>query len=301
MSDIKLFSLSGRTAQELHATASDLERPLQSLIEKNLEPLLGVRFLQTEYSTGKTHAGRIDTLGLDENQCPVILEYKRSSGENVINQGLFYMDWLMDHQAEFKLLVMEKLGKDAATKIDWSAPRLICIAADFTKYDAHAVQQINRSIELVRYRRFGTELFLLELINAVSEKPNATKPGVKGTKATGDKPVAQAIGEMTAQQRDLFASLEGYLTSLGDDVQRKDLKLYVVYKRMRNFACVVVQKGKFTLHVSLNPDVVDMVKGFTRDMRGIGHWGTGDLEITLRSIADLERAKPLLRRAYEGV
>ena len=301
MSDIKLFSLSGKTAQELHATASDLEKPLQTLMERNLEPLLGVRFLQTEYSTGKTHGGRIDTLGLDENHCPVILEYKRSSGENVINQGLFYMDWLMDHQAEFKLLVMEKLGKNAATKIDWSAPRLICIAADFTKYDAHAVQQMNRNIELIRYRKFGTELLLLELINAVSEKSNAAKPGAKGAKAPGDKPVAQALADMTPQQRDLFASLEGYLTSLGDDVQRKDLKLYVVYKRMRNFTCVVIQKGKFTLHVSLNPDDVDMVKGFTRDMRGIGHWGTGDLEITLRAMADLDRAKPLLRRAYEGV
>jgi predicted transport protein len=301
MSDIKLFNLSGKIAQELHATASDLEKPLQTLIEKNLEPLLGLRFLKTEYSTGKTHGGRIDTLGLDENHCPVIMEYKRSSGENVINQGLFYMDWLMDHQAEFKLLVMEKLGKDAAAAIDWSAPRLICIAADFTKYDAHAVQQMDRNIELIRYRKFGTDLLLLELINAVSERPNAAKSGAKGARTTGDKLVAQALAEMTPQQRDIFASLEGYFTSLGDDVQRKDLKLYVVYKRMRNFACVVIQKGKFVLHVSLNPGDVDMVKGFTRDMRGIGHWGTGDLEISLRTMTDLERAKPLLRRAYEGV
>lgn len=301
MSDIKLFNVSGKIAQELQATASDLEKPLQTLIEKNLDPLLGVRFVKTEHRTGKTHGGIIDSLGLDENHCPVILEYKRSSGENVINQGLFYMDWLMDHQAEFKLLVMEKLGKEAAAAIDWSAPRLICIAADFTKYDAHAVQQMNRNIELIRYRKFGTDLLLLELINAVSEKPSVSKPGRKDGKSTGDKPVAQALAEMTPQQRDLFASLEGYLTSLGDDVQRKDLKLYVVYKRMRNFTCVVIQKGKFTLHVSLNPDNIDIVKGFTRDMRGTGHWGTGDLEITLRTMADLERAKPLLRRAYEGV
>lgn len=301
MSDIKLFSISGKAAQELHATASDLEKPLQTLIERNLEPLLGVRFLETEYSTGKSHGGRIDTLGLDENNCPVILEYKRSSGENVINQGLFYMDWLMDHRAEFKLLVMDKLDKKAAAEIDWSAPRLICVAADFTKYDAHAVQQMNRNIELIRYRKFGADLLLLELINAVSEKPSGAKVGAKTAKATGDKPVSQALADMTVQQRDLFASLEGYVTSLGDDVQRKDLKLYVVYKRMRNFACVVVQKGKFVLHVSLNPDDVDLVQGFTRDMRGIGHWGTGDLEITLRTLADLERAKPLLRRAYEGV
>lgn len=301
MSDVKLFRVSGAKAQELQATASDLERPLQTLIERDLETLLGVRFLASEHFTGKTHGGRIDTLGLDENHCPVILEYKRSSGENVINQGLFYMDWLMDHQAEFKLLVMEKLGKEAATAIDWSAPRLICIAADFTKYDAHAVQQMNRNIELIRYRKFNPDLLLLELINAVTEKPNAGKASGGKAKTTGDKPVAQALKEMTPQQRDLFASLEGYLISLGDDVQRKDLKLYVVYKRMRNFCCVIVQKGNFTLQVSLNPDDVDMVEGFTRDMRGIGHWGTGDLEITLRTLADLDRAKPLLRRAYDGV
>jgi len=301
MSDVKLFRVSGAKVQKLQATASDLEKPLQTLIERNLEALLGVRFLVSEHSTGRTHSGRIDTLGLDENHCPVILEYKRSSGENVINQGLFYMDWLMDHQAEFKLLVMEKLGREAVAAIDWSAPRLVCIAADFTKYDAHAVQQMNRNIELIRYRKFSPDLLLLELINAVTEKTNTGKAAGKSGKATGDKPVAQALKEMTPQQRDLFASLEGYLISLGDDVQRKDLKLYVVYKRMRNFACVVIQKGKFALQVSLNPDDVDLVEGFTRDMRGIGHWGTGDLEITLRNLADLERAKPLLRRAYEGV
>lgn len=78
-----------RLLQELQGDASDLENPLQTLIESNLEPLLGIRFLATEYSTGKIHAGRVDTLGLDENNYPVILEYKRSTGENVINQGLF--------------------------------------------------------------------------------------------------------------------------------------------------------------------------------------------------------------------
>ena len=168
MSDIKLFRLISGRATELQGNASDLEKPLQSLIEANLETLLGIRFLATEYSTGKTHAGRIDSLGLDENNCPAILEYKRSVGENVINQGLFYLDWLMDHQAEFKLLVMDKFGNPAADAIDWTAPRLVCIAADFTKYDGHAVQQINRNIELIRYRRFGDELLLLELANATS-------------------------------------------------------------------------------------------------------------------------------------
>src|SRR5260221_1686629 len=153
MSDIKLFRLTNGEASEMQGVASDLEKPLQTLIEENLDALLGVRFLATEYSTGKTHAGRIDTLGLDENNCPVIFEYKRSASENVINQGLFYLDWLMDHKAEFELLVINRLDKNSSEAIDLSAPRLVCIAADFTKYDAHTVQQIDRNIELFRYKQ----------------------------------------------------------------------------------------------------------------------------------------------------
>ena len=72
MSDITLFRLVNGSATELQGDASDLEKPLQSLIEANLKPLLRIRFLATEYSTGKTHAGRIDSLGLDENDCPVM-------------------------------------------------------------------------------------------------------------------------------------------------------------------------------------------------------------------------------------
>ena len=231
MSDIKLFRLSGGTATELQGNASDLEKPLQTLIEANLQPLLNIRFIASEHSTGKTHGGRIDSLGLDENHCPVILEYKRSVGENVINQGLFYLDWLMDHKAEFKLLVLDKLGAAAADAIDWSAPRVVCIAADFTKYDGHAVQQIGKNIELIRYRRFGADLLLLESVNAGSDsngkataaklaKASASKLGAAGTavttptdptgtKGTGpDKSFAEVLANLPEPMQLLLASLE---------------------------------------------------------------------------------------------
>jgi RecB family endonuclease NucS len=93
MSDIKLFRIIKGQAAELQGSASDLEKPMQNLIEGNLQTFLGICFLASEYATGKTHGGRIDSLGLDENHCPVIIEYKRSVGENVINQGLYYLDW----------------------------------------------------------------------------------------------------------------------------------------------------------------------------------------------------------------
>ena len=103
MSDIKLFNKTGGTLSELSSSSSPLEKSLQTLFEQNLETLLGVRFLASEYIT--SNGGRVDTLGIDENGYPVIIEYKRERSENVINQGLFYLDWLMDHQGDFELLV----------------------------------------------------------------------------------------------------------------------------------------------------------------------------------------------------
>src|ERR1700730_1471605 len=168
MSDIKLFRIGTGTVNELTGTTDTIEKSVQILFEKNLEALLGVRFLATEFIT--SNGGRIDTLGLDENGCPVILEYKRASNENVITQGLFYLDWLMDHRKDFQWLVLEKLGKEDADSVDWSAPRLICIAGDFNRYDDHSVKQIQRNIELFRYRRFGADLLMLDLVVTTTAK-----------------------------------------------------------------------------------------------------------------------------------
>jgi len=309
MSDIKLFRLTQEVATELQGVASDLEKPLQELIEKNLYTLLGIRFLKTEHFTGKTHGGRIDSLGLDENNCPVIIEYKRSSSDNVINQGLFYMDWMMDHQAEFTLLVLEVLGKEATESIDWSAPRLVCIAADFTKYDAHAVQQISRNIELIRYRLFNNELLLLESAGAASTsnsraagaKNKSTKAVLEKVKSpTGDKTYLECYASMSDPLRLLFESLEDFITSLGDDVQKKELKLYVAYKRLKNFTSVVIQKNRLVLYLNLKPAKLGALPAMARDVSQSGHWGTGDLEMVLSTADDLDIAKAFIRMAYAG-
>ena len=92
MSDIKLFRLSDNQITELAGQAIQVEESLQSLFEANLENLLGVKFLASEYSTSPVHGGRIDTLGIDEDGSPVIVEYKRAINENVVSQGLFYFD-----------------------------------------------------------------------------------------------------------------------------------------------------------------------------------------------------------------
>lgn len=302
MSDIQLFRLVGGNAVELPGRAASVERELQTLIERQMSAFLGVRFLASEYPTGRTHRGRIDSLGIDENNCPVIVEYKRHSNENVINQGLFYLDWLLDHQAEFFVLVMNKLGKDVAEAIDWAGTRLLCIAADFTRYDQHAVQQIPRNVELLRYKLFADDLLLLELVNSVSVADvTITKPGTEmpparsgGRDKTFDEQYAAALPET----RSVYDALAVHALALGDDVIERRLKLYTAFRRLKNFASVVMYPNKMLVMLKVDPESVALEEGFSRDVREIGHWGTGDLELTLRSMADLDKAKPLIDRSY---
>lgn len=306
MADIKLFKLNGVTVTELEGQSVAVEKSLQVLIEKHLEAFLGVRFLATERATGKTHGGRIDTLGIDENGCPVIIEYKRSLNENVINQGLYYLDWLLDHKGEFELLVLKKLGAKEAEEIEWTSPRLLCIAGDFTKYDEHAVQQINRNIELIRYKRYGDELILFELVNATTAQPleddgGGGKPPVNGGGAKY-KTFTDYLAEADTALSDRYEALKAFLTSLGDDVQMKTLKYYAAFKRIKNFACVEVHptSGRIIVYGKLDPAQMKLEPGFTRDVTNIGHFGTGDLEITIKNNDDLEKAKPLLVQSYEA-
>ncbi|MFZ5719297.1 MAG: DUF5655 domain-containing protein [Pseudomonadota bacterium] len=305
MSDIKLFRIGSGAAEELTGTTDAIEKSVQVLFERNLEALLGVRFLATEFTT--THGGRIDTLGIDENGCPVIIEYKRSSNENVINQGLFYLDWLMDHRKDFEWQVLERLGKDQAAKVDWSAPRLICVAGDFNRYDDHAVKQIQRNIVLIRYRRYGEDLMMLDQVAATTAKASpmvsaAGSGGAPGGPSARYKLISAVIDELDAAMLDRFEAIRAFAVALGDDVQETTLRFYVAFKRIKNFLCVEFRptQGKILLYLKVDPAKVQLEPGFTRDVTKVGHFGTGDLEVTLSSAEDLARAEPLIRSSYEA-
>jgi RecB family endonuclease NucS len=131
------------------------EKELQSLVEANLDELLEMYFLATEYTT--TFGGRIDTLAVDYTGAPVIIEYKRNKHDNVINQGLSYLRWLQAQKVEFfEMLLIKKLGPEVAHKIqiDWKNPRVVCIAEAYSKFDIDTVEVIPMRIELFKYRNY---------------------------------------------------------------------------------------------------------------------------------------------------
>lgn len=199
----------------------------------------------------------------------------------------------MDHRAESERLVGTRLGSMAASQVLWTGPRLICIAGDFTRYDVHAVREHRRSIDLVRYRFFGADLIGLETVASMNG-------GTQGTRRAHRRTVARAATDsQDAPMAELASAVDEVLLGLGEGVNRVERKQYRVYQRLRNFACLCPpQRSKVLVYLKVDPKGADLVPGFTRDVSGLGHHGTGDLEVQLRTPRDVERAQELFRASY---
>lgn len=293
---------------ELSGSTVALEVELQRRVEAGLEQMLGIRFLASEYATGPWHRGRIDTLGLDENGSPVVIEFKKDSDSGVLSQAVSYLSWLESAQHEFEALVRKVLGVEVAESIDWRRPRMVCIAACFSHHDRVAVQRLRERIDLVRYRIFEGGLLGLLLVDSSLGFPSAasSRRNRERERAVGSAPAAPVAplpagaGLVPECLRDLYGEVDDALTAWGE-VEVAPLRHYIAYRRLVNVASVIFRPKHeaILVYLRLDPDSVVLEEGFTRDMRGVGHLGTGDLEVRLVSAAGLEKAAPLIRRAFE--
>ncbi|MBF2754714.1 MAG: DUF91 domain-containing protein [Gammaproteobacteria bacterium AqS3] len=331
MSEIKLFVATSMVVQEIPGRTANLERDIQTLFEKHLETFLGIRFVCSEFSIG---GGRIDTLGLDARNNPVIIEYKRNMTSHSISQGLSYMDWLVEHKNDFYVEVLRRMDQNTADRIKWSAPRLICVAADFGRYDIRAANRVD-NVELIKYKKYGGELVLLEFMNQSSSSSSSssssndsariervkTEPehtvreerigrqertgrSPSGKKPTKQKRHAQYVEEMEPEQAKRFQQLEYFLQSLGRDVKQARRLNYETFARERKgFASLqlINKRNQIYVWLYLDPkqDVSRLEEGFTVDMTDKNHWGGGDLQVIISSDVDIERAKPLIQKAYD--
>ena len=299
-----LFRIVGGKATQVRPLASHplKEKGLQALVEANLEPLFGVRFVASEYGTGQKHRGRIDTLGLDQDGSPVIIEYKLTSNDNVINQGLFYLDWLMDHRGDFELAAKSRLGN---VELVWTQPRLILLARSFSRYDQYAVNRIDERIELWTYTLYDGDLLGIDLLSSEEVpdpkgKPVASKPPSSSTHPTPKAPkpeydLAHHTAKMSETTQALFELLREAILDLGDDVTERPLNQYVGYRRLKNFCEIVGQRGKLNVLID---GPVDDPQGICEDVSNIGRWGTGNMRATVADENDVQAVLPLITAAY---
>lgn len=309
-----LFEISGNRLSSVEQTNFSVEKELQSLMEKNLETIFNCRFIASEFPTGSVHSGRIDTLALSEDLNPVIIEYKKVESSELINQSLYYLSWINDHRGDYEIAAQKALGNDI--EIDWSDVRVICIAPNYKKYDLHAVQVMGANIELWTYRLFKNgSVYFEEVLQKSYSVASATKVTTGGknpvmveagrkaaiTRATGTYTYDQHLENKPDKIKELALLIQEHMMGIDPSIEEVPKKYYVAYRISQNIVCAEIQRQKILLFLKVNPEEFDELPEIARDVREIGHYGTGDLEMTIKSEEDFEIAKPYIEKAYQKV
>jgi len=299
-----LFKINGSVVKKITVQDLDLEKHLQELFENNLEEILNIVFLAHEYST--SFGGRIDTLGIDKNGSPCIIEYKKNQNDNVINQGLSYLRWLLDHKADFEILCQ---NKKMDIEIDWDSPRVICIAENYNKFDLDAADILPINVELLRYRIYDENILYVEPENY--QKVRISTSGIirKANQEKGKQEVLQKnysvddhLKKASEQIKSLFLKLREKITSIDEDIKEEPKKLYIAYKLATNFVDVEVRSKDIKIFLNIRSGQLNDPKNLARDLtkpKHIGHWGNGDYEIKLDNDKELDAIFSLVKQSYD--
>jgi predicted transport protein len=92
---------------------------------------------------------------------------------------------------------------------------------------------------------------------------------------------------LTPNKKELLQSTKDFILSLSESIEELPKKFYIAYKISQNFVCLEVMKSKIVLYLKLNPKNIEFNPEICRDVSEIGHYGTGDLEVTIKSEDDL--------------
>ena len=291
---IDLFQIKDTSLSPVDRVLPKFEREIQRLLEDNLETVFGVRLVASEYPTGEKHAGRIDTLGIDENNTPVIIEFKLSSSVSVIVQSLFYLDWLLDHKGDFEILA-KKQGDNPAP-VDWTQPRILCVAESFSPYDLSAVSHLGRAVQLVEYKLFAGGLLLLDVLGEATRRVSS-KQAISPTQVASYS-IEQHLSRAQGEMHRIAHELRQYLLDEGGDVSEGPTREYIAFRTARNFCCLEIHREHILLHLALDPKVGEGCP-ICSDVTNLGHFGTGNLRVRVSGPDDVLAAKHFIDLAYE--
>ena len=297
---MSLFLINNDKVKKILPLKVGLEKNIQNIFEKNLNEILDIIFLTTEYSTG--FGGRIDTLGIDNNGSPVIIEYKRNQNNSVINQGLSYLLWLLDHKADFEVLV-DKAGIDL--DIDWASPRVICVAESYNKFDLDTANLLPMNIELLKYRVYENNTLFVEQEIQRKVKVSTAKIFDKKEKDILKEKVQHNLNDhlvgTNKSIRELFEIMKEKIFEIDNSIIEEPKAKYIAYKLTTNFVDVVILKDSLKIFLNIPSGQLNDPYHLARDLakpKKIGHWGNGDYEIKLSNKADVDKLMDLVKQSY---
>lgn len=282
-----------------------LEREIQRLFEHNLQTIMNLELVKSECVIKDR---RIDTLAFDpQSKSFVIIEYKRDRNTSVFDQGITYLNLMLQHKADFIVEYNEcKKNQLKRTDVDWSQTRVAFVSPNFTENQIMATDFRDFSIELWEVKQYENGIIAITQI-----KKSKTAESIKqiATENTALKAVAEEIKTYTEEtllqgkSDDIVALYEQYksaILNLVGDIEISPKKLYVAFKKDgRNIVDIEIRKSSLKLYLNTKKGTLDDPKKLARDISDIGHWGNGDYVINITDDSNLEYIMSLIKTLFK--
>lgn len=299
-----LYNNNSSTLNQVKEKPFKLEREIQSIFENNLQEVMSLQLVKSEFAIKNK---RIDSLAYDkQTNAFIIIEYKRDKNYSVVDQGLTYLNLMLQNKAEFILTYNETLKDTLHSKdVDWSQSRVAFVSPSFTENQISASDFKDFGIELWEVKQFENNTISINSIKKSSGAPSI-KPLLENSEKL--KEVKENIKVYIEEDHynngsdvsiELYEKFKLAILNLADGVEIIPQKFYIAFKKGTNISDIEMQKKGLKIFINAKIGTLDDPKGLAKDVSNIGHRGNGDYQIQIENDKDLEYIMSLIKQVIK--
>lgn len=300
---MNIFTKNKNTLTSLKEKHFKLEKDIQIIFEQNLESITDLKLIKSEFTIKNN---RIDTLAFDEeSKAFVIIEYKRSQNYSVIDQGVSYLNLMLEYKADFIVEYNEnQKGNLKRSDVDWSQSKIIFVSPSFTDFQKQSSNFKDLAIELWEIKQFENDIIVVNPI-----KKSKSAPSIKQVQQNDESEINKIVKEIKVydeeyhlkrypqEVNELYETFKEAILTLDNSIEVIAKKQYIAFKKNKNVADIVTLKSGLKIFLNIKKGDLDDPKNLMRDVSNIGHWGNGDYEVVVNDTKNLEYLMSLIKQA----
>ncbi|MDT8781738.1 MAG: hypothetical protein IAX22_03710 [Candidatus Bathyarchaeota archaeon] len=294
---MNLFRLNNGKLKQVNYSGFNKEKDLQKIVEDNLEEIFGLTFIQSEF---RVPAFRLDTLAYNpESNAFVIIEYKETEDYSIIDQGISYLNSLLNHKGDFQLALERKLNKQM--KVDWTQSRVLFIAKSYNAFQIGAYSK-DLPFELWKYTLYEQGIIGFEQIKQQFTKTTSlpiAKIAPAVVKEIKVYTLETHLQGKSEEIKELFEALQNAILKLNSEIKEKITKKYIAYELTKNFTEIIIQASALKIYIDIPISGIKDPGHIAQDCSKIGHWATGETRFKIHSKEEIPYAIGLIKQAYE--
>lgn len=299
---MQLYQSQNNLLLELNEEPFKLEKEIQSLFEKNLENFTDLKMIKSEFTIKNN---RIDTLAFDaESNAFVIIEYKRDRNYSVVDQGVSYLNLMLEYKADFIIEYNESQHHTLKrTDIDWSQSRILFVSPSFTDFQKQSTNFKDLGIELWEIKRYQKGIISIHPLQKSKSAPSIKQ--VQKAESHNIQNISKQIqnydeeyhlNNKSEEIKELYEAFRNAILNLSSNFEINPKKLYIAFKKQKK-NIVYIEIYQKLIRITLNAKIttLDDTKYLFRDVSNIGHWGVGDYQLDVSDTHHLEYILSLIK------